>query len=218
MFQDSHDIGRRQERYRDDERMQALRALLMTPLMTPACENFAAVRRHADELRAWFARETGWSLHIERDCARLYKRPADLGDATRGLPGYDRRRYVLLCLACAVLERADPQITLRLLGERLLLLAADPALAAQGFRFALTAIHERRELIAVCPVCWNGACCSAWRATKKHMRTAARRKAATRCTTYTGACWPASWPLRAARPPGRPDRRRRTSTIVSAPW
>lgn len=147
---DSRYIARQQSRHHNDERIQALRALLMTPLMTPAHEDFAAVRRHADELRAWFARETGWALHIERDCARLYKRPADLRDASRGLPDYERRRYVLLCLACAVLERADPQITLRVLGERLLLLAADPALASRGFRFELTAAHERRELVAVC--------------------------------------------------------------------
>ena len=147
---DSTRIDRQQAQHRDDERSQALRALLMTPLMTPANESFAAVRRHADELRAWFARETGWPLHIERDCARLYKRPADLQDASRGLPGYERRRYVLLCLACAVLERADPQITLRLLGERLLALAGDPLLASRDFHFTLTAAHERRELVAVC--------------------------------------------------------------------
>ncbi|CAE6755751.1 TIGR02678 family protein [Xanthomonas arboricola pv. corylina] len=146
----SRSIGRQQARHRDDERRQALRALLMSPLMNPAHEGFAAVRRHADELRAWFARETGWTLHIERDCARLYKRPADLRDASRGLPGYDYRRYVLLCMACAVLERADPQITLRVLGERLLTLAADPALESRGFRFTLGAAHERRELVAVC--------------------------------------------------------------------
>jgi len=147
---DARSIARQQSRYRDDERIQAVRALLMTPLMTPAHDDFAAVRRHADELRAWFARETGWPLHIERDCARLYKRPSDLQDASRGWPDYERRRYVLLCLACAVLERADPQITLRVLGERLLQLAADPALAARGFRFELTAAHERRELVSVC--------------------------------------------------------------------
>lgn len=147
---DSTSIGRQQNQHRDAERSQALRALLMTPLMTPAHESFAAVRRHADELRAWFARETGWALHIERDCARLYKRPADLQDASRGLPGYERRRYVLLCLACAVLERADPQITLRVLGERLLVLAADPLLASRDFHFTLGAAHERRELVAVC--------------------------------------------------------------------
>ena len=147
---DSRSIGQQQAHHQHEERSLALRALLMTPLMTPAHAEFAAVRRHADELRAWFARETGWALHIERDCARLYKRPADLLDASRGLPGYERRRYVLLCLACAVLERADPQITLRVLGERLLALAAEPSLVSRGFSFALQAQHERRELVAVC--------------------------------------------------------------------
>ncbi len=154
MSADRHDDGRglgeHQQRLQREETQAALRALLMTPLMDAAHEDFAAVRRHAERLREWFARETGWLLHVERDGARLYKRPADLGDATRGLPGYDRRRYVLLCLACAVLERADPQITLRLLGERLLHLAAEPALAAAGFTFTLGAQHERRELVAAC--------------------------------------------------------------------
>ena len=144
------DLGERQQRFQREEMRTALRALLMTPLMDAAHEDFAAVRRHADGLREWFARETGWVLHVERDGARLYKRPADLTDATRGMPGYDRRRYALLCLACAVLERADPQITLRLLGERLLDLAADPALAALGFTFTLGARQERRELVVVC--------------------------------------------------------------------
>ncbi|MBA2239168.1 MAG: TIGR02678 family protein [Lysobacter sp.] len=147
---DSRSIGRQQAHHQHEERCRAVRALLMTPLMTPAHADFASVRRHSDELRDWFARETGWTLHIERDCARLYKRPADLEDASRGLPGYDRRRYVLLCLACAVLERADPQITLQVLGERLLAMAAEPRLVMQGFVFALQAQHERRELVAVC--------------------------------------------------------------------
>lgn len=144
------DLGERQQRFQREEMRAALRALLMMPLMDAAHEDFAAVRRHADRLREWFARETGWVLHVERDGARLYKRPADLIDATRGLPNYDRRRYVLLCLACAVLERADPQITLRLLGERLLELATDLALALLGFAFTLGAQHERRELVVVC--------------------------------------------------------------------
>jgi uncharacterized protein (TIGR02678 family) len=147
---DDDGLGERQHRFQREEMRAALRALLMMPLMDAAHEDFAAVSRHADRLREWFARETGWVLHVERDGARLYKRPADLIDATRGLPGYDRRRYVLLCLACAVLERADPQITLRLLGERLLELAADPALASLGFAFTLGAQHERRELVVVC--------------------------------------------------------------------
>ncbi|WP_211454234.1 TIGR02678 family protein [Collimonas antrihumi] len=147
---DSRSIGLQQAQHQHEERSQALRALLMIPLMTPGHSEFSAVRRHADDLRTWFARETGWVLHIERDCARLYKRPANLIDASRGLPGYDRRRYVLLCLACAVLERADPQITLRVLGDRLLALAAESSLHSRGFSFTLQAQHERRELVAVC--------------------------------------------------------------------
>jgi uncharacterized protein (TIGR02678 family) len=137
-------------RHRDEERRDALRALLMCPLMTAAHPEFGAVRRHAQELRDWFSQAVGWMLHVELDCARLYKRPANLGDATRGAPEFDRRRYILLCLACAALERADPQITLRALGEKLLALAADPELAARGFSFLLDSHHERRELVAIC--------------------------------------------------------------------
>jgi uncharacterized protein (TIGR02678 family) len=147
---DSQSIDLHQQEHRRQEFTTAVRALLMTPLMSPAHEDFPAIRRHADALRDWFLRETGWALHIEREGARLYKRPAELIDASRGLPGYDRRRYVLLCLACAVLERAEPQITLHVLGDRLLVFAAEPALVASGFTFTLSAQHERRELVAVC--------------------------------------------------------------------
>lgn len=137
-------------RHRDDERREATRALLMCPLMTAAHPAFGAVRRHAQELRDWFSQTAGWSLQVERYCARLYKRPADLGDASRGAPDFDRRRYVLLCLACAALERAGPQITLRALGERLLVLAAEPELGERGFTFTLESHHERRELVVIC--------------------------------------------------------------------
>lgn len=133
-----------------DELRQATRALLMSPLMGAAHPALPLVRRHAEALREWFQREAGWPLTVERDGARLYKHPADLGDATRGLPRYDRARYVLLCLACAVLERAEAQISLRALGERLLVLAAEPALAARGYVFALQTQGERRALVTVC--------------------------------------------------------------------
>jgi len=137
-------------RHREEERREALRALLMCPLMTAAHPAFHAVRRHERELRDWFSQAAGWILHVERDCARLYKRPADLGDATRGAAEFDRRRYILFCLACAALERAEPQITLRTLGEKLLALAADPELGIRGFTFTLDSHHERRELVAIC--------------------------------------------------------------------
>lgn len=148
--QEARRLGELQRTQQQDEFRRALRALLMRPLMAPGHADFPAVRRQAERLREWFARETGWPLHVDREGARLFKRPADLSDPTRGLPGYDRRRYVLLCLACAVLERADPQITLKLLGERIMQQAADPILAAGGFTFTLRTASERRELVAVC--------------------------------------------------------------------
>ena len=138
------------DRQRDEERERALRALLMRPLLAEGHPQLALVRRHAPYLRDWFARETGWALRIERGCARLYKRPAAVDDATRGLPGFDRDRYVLLCLACAVLERADMQITLRALGERLLEAIADPDLAARGCAFTFEPVRERRALVQIC--------------------------------------------------------------------
>jgi uncharacterized protein (TIGR02678 family) len=147
---DSRRIGELQRAQQQDEFRRALRALLMRPLMSSAHEDFPAVRRQATRLSDWFAREAGWPLHIEREGARLLKRPADLADETRGLPEYDRRRYVLLCLACAVLERADPQITLHLLGERMMQLSIDPTLASCGFEFTLRTASERRELVSIC--------------------------------------------------------------------
>lgn len=146
----SRSIRERQQLVERDEFRAAVRGLLMTPLMSPTHEEFATVRRHVEQLRDWFTRETGWILHVERDGARLYKRPVDLTDVTRGLRGYNRCRYVLLCLACAVLERADPQITLRVLGERMLTLAADPTLTTLEFAFTLGTQNERRDLVAVC--------------------------------------------------------------------
>lgn len=148
--QDSRHIGDLQRNQHLEEFRRATRALLMRPLMDASHEDFSAVRRQADRLREWFSREAGWVLHVERDGARLYKRPANLLDDSRGLAGYDRRRYVLMCLACAVLERADPQITLHVLGERIVTLANEPTLALRGYEFKLRSATERRELVAVC--------------------------------------------------------------------
>lgn len=147
---DDRGIGDLQQRHQREEFRLALRALLMQPLMPPSHPDFVAVRRQGDRLREWFTRESGWALLIDREGARLFKRPADLEDSTRGLSGYTSQRYALLCLACAVLERADPQITLRVLGERLLTQAADPLLAGRGFTFTLTTQADRRGLVSVC--------------------------------------------------------------------
>ncbi|AWN16337.1 TIGR02678 family protein [Salinisphaera sp. LB1] len=134
----------------DEQRQRALRALLARPLMRADDRVFGLVRAHADYLRTWFARECGWVLRVERGHARLAKRAADVNDASRGAREFNRNRYILLCLALAVLEREDVQITLARLGERLMVEALDSQLVASGFVFALDRQTERRDLVAVC--------------------------------------------------------------------
>ena len=169
------------QQQRDEEREHALRALLMRPLLPagdPAC---ALVRRHADYLRDFFDRECGWPLAVQRDAVRLYKRPADATDATRGAPEFGRARYLLLCLVCMVLERSDPQITLRALAERLLEAAADPssprsATAGRSSRCTSGATWSRRAAS-----CSTTACCRASPATRR--RGSAGRRKPMCCTT-----------------------------------
>jgi uncharacterized protein (TIGR02678 family) len=60
-----------------------------------------------------------------------------------------RRRYALACLALAVLERADAQVTLGRLVERVIALATDPALEEAGITFRLDGREERSDLAAV---------------------------------------------------------------------
>ncbi len=145
------------ERNRQDERRRALRALLLRPLLTADHPAFVFVRRHAPGLREWLNRETGWVLQLEGDFARLHKRVANTDDPTRparpehkpGTPALSRRRYALLCLALADLERGENQITLGQLGELMMAAATDPVLQAAGLRFTLESREERRDLVAV---------------------------------------------------------------------
>jgi uncharacterized protein (TIGR02678 family) len=140
-----------------DEQRQAARALLRRPLLTadgPHAAAFALVRRRATALREWFANEAGWHLSVDAQHARLRKVPAHNGDATRPArttqrAAFGRRRYVLLCLALAVLERADSQTTMGRLAEQIIDAAGDPALAEAGVTFAMQTQDERRDLVAV---------------------------------------------------------------------
>ena len=145
---------------RVDDRRRALRALLRKPLLLaedPAdADEFTRVRRHADDLREWFSRQAGWSLDITADFARLRKTPADLADASR--PAQDhrsnepftRRRYVLLCLALAVLVREERQTTLGRLADQMMnLWNQDAALVTAGMAFRMETPDERRDLVQV---------------------------------------------------------------------
>jgi uncharacterized protein (TIGR02678 family) len=135
---------------------RAVRALLRRPLLVAGQQDEHAlrlVRTHSAELRAWFDRETGWRLHADAHGARLFKTAA-VTDDTRpavdrsGMP-FGRRRYVLLCLALAILERSENQITLGRLAEQLLAAAAGPDLTAAGVTFSLDRRDERSDLVAV---------------------------------------------------------------------
>ena len=155
-------LGQQQE----DERRRSARALLRHPLLTPEGPDpqaFALARRHAAWLGDWFAAQAGWTLHADHAVVRLRKVPGDNADPSRGASGggsqrthgqrghhpFSRRRYVLACLALAALERAEAQVTLGRLAERIIVLAADPALAVAGVTFTLEGAEERRDLVAI---------------------------------------------------------------------
>jgi len=148
------EILRQQETQEHAERKDSVRALLMRPLLTPTTsesrELLRLVRRHSVYLREWFAREAGWPLRVERDYARLWKRPSDTSDPTRGWENFNRRRYATFCLACAVLARSDPQITLSALGDRILSFAKDANLLHRSFILDMADIHDRRNLASAC--------------------------------------------------------------------
>ena len=136
---------------------RATRALLRRPLLLARedPETFRIVRRQAATLRDWFEQNTGWRLHVDAEVARLFKRvgapPAGTHPAREprtGLP-FGRSRYVLVCLALSVLERADQQITLGRLAEGIIVAASDERLTAAGITFELSGRDERGDLVAV---------------------------------------------------------------------
>jgi len=143
----------------EQEKQRALRALIQNPVLTAASSKaaeFGLVRRHAEALRSWLAHNTGWSLQISSELARLRKTPADTFDATRPardarsqLP-FSRRRYVVLCLALAALERDERQTTLGSLAESIVAsVAAEPAFADAGIYFDLKHHDQRRDIVQV---------------------------------------------------------------------
>lgn len=108
------------------ERRRAIRALLARPLLgqREAPETYAAIVSHRRELTEWFAEHTGWQLVVDTSggFARLHKtddRDDDTRAATAGRQAraFDRRRYVLLCLALAALDERGGQTTLRHVAE-----------------------------------------------------------------------------------------------------
>jgi len=140
------------------ERRRAIAALLRRPLLTAGekgASDFMLVRRHATWLREWFMRHCQWTLHVESELARLRKTPGDLNDSTRPLldtkeQSFTRRRYVVLCLALAVLEKSERQTVLRRLADAIASeFASDPQLGRNRVSFDLGLREHRRDLVEV---------------------------------------------------------------------
>ncbi|GGH48321.1 TIGR02678 family protein [Microbacterium album] len=142
-----------------EERVRVMRALLLRPVLRHDTDGelFRLARRHADALRAWLERETGWRLTVDAQTARLWVSIVPHGPTATSIAqrhparvrrgdAFTRRRYVLLCLALAVLERSDPQISLGRLAEQIVLLATSPGLSS--VEFTLSGREERRDLVA----------------------------------------------------------------------
>jgi uncharacterized protein (TIGR02678 family) len=111
-----------------EEVARGIRLLLASPLISnrAAGEWFDLVRRRREPIRRWFDYYCGWTLIVEPRLgyARLVKVTA-AADASRparrtrsGRAPFDRRRYVLLCLAAAELL-AVPVTTIGLLADRI---------------------------------------------------------------------------------------------------
>lgn len=147
---------------RDAEgRRRALRALLLRPVLRAETDGevFRLARRHADYLREWLERETGWRLAVESQTVRLRVSHTPQGATAvaiaerhparsrRGDPDFTRRRYVLLCLTLSVLEHADPQVALGRLADDVVLAAKQPGL--EGVEFTLGSREERSDMVAV---------------------------------------------------------------------
>lgn len=153
------DLATSLDRTQLEERRRALRALLRQPLLPadgPSADAFILVRRHAPWLRHWLVRHPDWRLELTSEFVRLRKVPATLHDGSRParepkekLP-FSRRRYVLLCLALAALERSERQTALGALADDILhLAAADEGLARVGMVFDLGSRDQRRDLVQV---------------------------------------------------------------------
>jgi uncharacterized protein (TIGR02678 family) len=106
---------------------RGIRLLLANPLISErsSAEWFDLVRRRREPIRQWFDYYCGWTLIVEPRLgyARLVKvrAAADPGRPARrpraGRAPFDRRRYVLLCLAAAELLTV-PVTTIGLLADR----------------------------------------------------------------------------------------------------
>ncbi|MDR0594579.1 MAG: TIGR02678 family protein [Bifidobacteriaceae bacterium] len=141
-----------------EELQRAARVLLANPLVAEAIDpdGFRLVRQHLVELRQWFDANTGWRLIDDTAVIRLNKQivpDTATGRAIAGChparpspakPPFSARRYVLFCLAAAVLERSDAQTTLGDIANGVMALARERDLG--GIVFTFETRDERSDL------------------------------------------------------------------------
>ena len=136
---------------------QALRTLLRYPLIHAQGKHqdeFRLIRRFQTELREWCSRYPAWVLKVDAEMARLFKTPAYPSSYhpardEKSKDSFTRKRYILLCIALAVLERSERQTTLGELDKHLRSLGkADPVLASCGIDFEHDRA-QRRDLVIV---------------------------------------------------------------------
>lgn len=155
-------LAARQEVVEQEERRDAIAALLARPLLTGEvtdAEDLRLVRLHSEWLKKWFQRWPGWSLIITADMARLRKHPSPRSDSTRGLVDRDdaqqrslftRRKYALLCVVLATLENEQRQTTIKQVAAKTeIVVRLDGQLAELAFEFDTKLLAHRRELVAV---------------------------------------------------------------------
>lgn len=137
----------------DVQLARGIATLLRRPLLLAQDhpQEFTEVRRNAEKIQKWFARNTGYTLRVDSELIRLFKLPPPNPDHThplmsrQGMP-FNPHRYALLCLALAVLEREEGQIDLAGLAERIQLVAASSE-AHQPIDFTERA--ERKSIVDV---------------------------------------------------------------------
>lgn len=98
--------GNQLARLESEEVARGVRLLLARPLLSAVNDpdGFDLIRRRREPIAKWFDYYCGWRVHVEPRAgyARLFK-TTQRPDRTRRAPEFDRRRYTLLCLACAEL-------------------------------------------------------------------------------------------------------------------
>lgn len=157
----AHRLATRQSEVEWEERRDALRSLLASPMISAegdSAADFRKVRRNSTWLKRWLARWPGWTLIVANDVARLRKHPSPRADATRGLEEqsrvertlFTRRGYALLCLVLATLEHEHRQTTLQQVARKTeIAVRVDMELGIAGFEFDPKILAHRRELVNV---------------------------------------------------------------------